>query len=108
MAERQTADDERTAADKDNDYLADVVVRDAARRVSRELSDVQEVSAVEAVRFAAHDSKSDRIDIQLKEHTSGNAHHLGFITQRIAETGAVRFVSIDTREELIQVVPSEQ
>lgn len=107
MAESHTADDGRTDADRDDDFLADVVVRDATRRLTRELSDEHEVSTVEAERFGAHSRKSDYINIQLMDHAAGNSHTLGYIVQKIAATGVARIQSIDADGDLIRVAPSE-
>jgi len=97
----------RTDADKDDDFLADVVVRDATRRLDRELSDEAEVSLIEAERFAAHGRKSDYINIRLLPNTSGNAHTLGYLTQKIVETGVVEIQRIDADEDVISVLPNE-
>jgi hypothetical protein len=97
-----------SAADTDDEFLNDVVVRAAANRVRREIGDEAEVVDVMAERFddvAPH--KSDYIMVNLKSHTSGNSHTLGYLVQKIVDTGAARIAAIDTDNELIRIAPTE-
>lgn len=103
-----TSNTETTAADSDDDYLSDVVVRAAMERLQRKLSDEPEVESVHSERFAEIGSrKTDYIKVNLKEHTMGNGHTVGYLIQKIAETGVVRFDRVDTDRECIRVAPSE-
>jgi len=98
----------QTAADSDAEFLDDVVVEAAESRLERQLSDEAEVAAVTAERFdAVAPRKSDYINVSLKQHTSGNSHTLGYLVQKIVDTGVVNISAIDTDNEIIRVVPTE-
>jgi hypothetical protein len=99
----------QTAADSDAEFLDDVVVQAAESRLQRQLSDEAEVVAVTAERFdhIAPRTKSDYINVSLKQHTSGNSYTLGYLVQKIVDTGVVNISAIDTDNEIIRVVPTE-
>jgi hypothetical protein len=98
----------RTAADSDAEYLDDVVVRAAMERLQRELADEKEVESIHSERFTGiGDQKTDYIKVNLKEHTCGNGHSLGFLVQQIADTGVARIDEINVDREYIRVAPSE-
>jgi len=103
-----TATTQTTAADSDDDYLSDVVVRAALERVQRQICDEPEVESIHSERFAEIGSrKTDYIKVNLKEHTMGNGHTVGHLVQRLVDTGVVRIDEINVDREYIRVAPTE-
>lgn len=97
-----------TAADSDDDYLDDVVVRAALERIQRQISDEPEVESIHSERFdEIIGRKTDYIKVNLKEHTMGNGHTVGYLVQELVDTGVVRIDEINSEREYITVAPTE-
>lgn len=97
-----------TAADSDNDFLDDVVVRAALERLEREISDEPEVKCIHSERFAQFGpQKTDYIKVNLKKHTMGNGSTVGHLIQECVDTGVVRIEQVNWAREYIRVAPTE-
>ena len=104
----QKAHTDATAADSDNDFLDDVVVRAALERLQREISGEPEVESVWSERFAEFGPrKTDYIKVNLKEHTMGNGHTVGHLIQKCVDTGMVRIDEVNVEKEYLRVAPTE-
>ena len=89
-----------TAADSDDDYLDDVVVRAAHERLQREFADTDGTSVI-APRFD-FGHNSDYIDIGVQDESP---YTLANIVQRAIDTGVVEVVKIQTDE--VRFAPTE-
>jgi hypothetical protein len=98
--------DTPTEADRDDDYLDDVIVRSAMERLRREFENERDVVAVTCKRFDYSD-KTDYIDVKLEDHAAGNSYSLAAIVQSAVDTGVVTVEKIDAQDDRLQFLPTE-
>ena len=89
-----------TAADSDDDYLDDVVVRAAYERLQREFDDTDGASVICSRFEFGHNS--DYIDVGVDDESP---YTLANIVQQAIDTGVVEVVKIQTDE--VRFAPTE-